>query len=140
MQRVAVVGPVASGKTTLAHALAQRAGLPHTELDVLRFALGWSQVPDGEFRGRVAELVRRERWVIDGNYASVRDLLWRRADTVVWLDYSLSVVLWRLLSRTVRRVVGREDLGSGRRERIGRLFDAKVDHLVGDHFAPAITR
>ena len=64
----------------------------------------------------------RNEWVIDGNYALVRDLLWSRADTVVWLDLSLPVVLRRLLVRTVRRLVSKEDLGNGNRERLGRVL------------------
>jgi hypothetical protein len=37
------------------------------------------------FRGRVASVVATERWVIDGNYSKVRDLVWGRAEDVVWL-------------------------------------------------------
>ena len=121
MQRLALVGPVGAGKSALADEVARRTGVERTELDALRFDDQWQQLPEAEFRAEVERITAADRWIVDGNYASVRDVLWRRADTVVWLDYSLPVVLWRLVSRTLRRVITREDLGSGRRENVRRL-------------------
>jgi adenylate kinase family enzyme len=106
----------------MATAVAGRLGIPHLELDRLRYGPGWHEVPDEEFQESVAAWAKRDDWVIDGNYASVRDLLWSRADLVVWIDLPLSVVLRRLLLRTVRRLVSRDDLGHGNRERLGRIF------------------
>src|SRR5262249_52747678 len=58
-----------------------------------------------------------DRWVVGGNYSKARDLIWRRADTLVWLDYNFPLVMGRLFRRTVKRIVTQEDLwGSGNRE------------------------
>ena len=46
----------------------------------------------------------------------MRDVVWSRADTLVWLDYALPVVLWRVVSRTILRIVKREELWHGNRE------------------------
>ena len=59
---------------------------------------------------------------MDGNYSQVRDIAWGRADTLVWLDYALPLVLWRVISRTVRRIVSREELWSGNRESLRTAF------------------
>ena len=56
------------------------------------------------FRARVAAAIARPTWVADGNYSKVRDLVWARADTVVWLDYPLPVVVARLVRRTLTRM------------------------------------
>jgi adenylate kinase family enzyme len=73
-------------------------------------------IPAEVLRGRVAIAADQDAWVIDGNYSAVRDLVWPRADTVVWLDPPRRVVMWRVISRTVRRIVTREVLWSGNRE------------------------
>ena len=114
-RRIAVVGTCGSGKTTLAGGLARRLGLPHVELDALHWGPGWTEAPG--FHDRVQEAVAGETWVTDGNYSVVRDVVWTRVDTVVWLDYGLPTILRRLLWRTVRRIFTREVLWSGNRER-----------------------
>ena len=87
MQRVSVVGTSGSGKSTLGAALAKRLGTEFLELDSVFHQPGWVPLPDEEFRRRVGDAVAGERWVVDGNYSSkVRDIVWARADTVVWLD------------------------------------------------------
>src|ERR1700687_4971827 len=57
-------------------------------------------------------------WVGAGTYGAVRDLLWPRADTIVWLDSPLPLVLGRLAARTLRRGITREVLWSGNRENL----------------------
>jgi hypothetical protein len=54
--------------------------------------------------------------VVDGNYGVVRDVVWARVDTVVWLDISLPLVLWRVTARTARRAARREVLWGTNRE------------------------
>ncbi|MFZ3080715.1 MAG: Imm5 family immunity protein [Bellilinea sp.] len=69
-------------------------------------------------------------WVVDGNYAKVRDIIWPRADTLIWLELPLAVVLWRLFWRTVRRVVTREELWNGNKETFRGAFFSKDSLLV----------
>ena len=118
LRRIAVIGTTGSGKTTLASRLAQRLGIPHVELDALHWGPNWTHAPLELFRERVAQALNGEAWVVDGNYSRVRDIVWRRADTVVWLDYPLAVVMGRLVWRTFRRIFTREELWSGNRERL----------------------
>ena len=123
MRRIAVVGPTGSGKTTLAAALAERLRIPHVELDALHWGPGWATPELEAFREFVTNALAGQAWVVDGNYRKVRDVVWVRADTLVWLDYPLWLTLWRLLRRTVRRVSSRETLWNGNRETwMGTLF------------------
>jgi adenylate kinase family enzyme len=136
MRRVAVVGVTSSGKTTLAQELARRLGAPHIEMDALHWGAGWVQAEPELFRQRVSEALAPEAWVADGNYGEVRDLVWGRADTLVWLDYPLARALWRLIVRTFRRVGRRIVLWNGNRETLrGALFsrDSLFLYLFESH-------
>lgn len=120
--RIVVVGSTAAGKSTMASQLAQRLGLRHVELDALHWEANWTQAATDVLRDRVAAAIAGDRWVVDGNYSTVRDLVWPRADTLVWLDYSLPLILLRLTHRTVARVARREELWNGNRERFFTQF------------------
>jgi adenylate kinase family enzyme len=121
-RRIAVVGTSGSGKTTLASRLAQRLRIPHVELDALHWGPDWTPVSWELFRERVSHVLSGDAWSTDGNYSRVRDIVWGRADTVVWLDYSLPVVMARVTRRTMKRTLGREELWNGNRERFWAAF------------------
>jgi adenylate kinase family enzyme len=122
LRRVVVVGTSGSGKTTMAQHLAQHLSIPHIELDALHWDPDWTPVPREIFRQRVSEALQGEAWTTDGNYSAVRDVVWGRADTVVWLDYPLPVILWRVTTRTIRRIVKQEELWNENREQFGMAF------------------
>jgi adenylate kinase family enzyme len=116
VERIVIVGTTGSGKSTLAARLSQQLDLRHIDLDMLHWESGWKGADSSVFRARVAAAVREGRWIVAGNYSSVRDLIWPNADTLIWLDYSLPIIFWRLLRRTFKRIVTREDLwGTGNR-------------------------
>src|SRR5262245_3060325 len=117
MNRISVVGTSGSGKTTIAGKLSKILGIPHVELDDLHWGANWTPAPRDVFRSRLREAIKADRWVVDGNYSKDgRDLIWERADTYVWLNYSLPVMLHRILRRTLRRVVTGEECCNGNRE------------------------
>ena len=122
MLRVAVVGTTGSGKTTLAGQISHLLAIPHVELDSLHWEPNWTEAPVEVFRNRVAQALSGTAWVVDGNYSKVRDIVWSRADTIVWLDYSLTVILGQLVRRTVQRIATREELWSGNRESLRTTF------------------
>jgi adenylate kinase family enzyme len=121
-RRIVIVGNTGSGKSTLAASLAALLRLPYVELDALHWDANWTAASDATFRTRAAGALSTDGWVVDGNYHKVRDIVWSRADTLIWLDYPLRVNLWRLTKRTVRRVFLREVLWNGNQERFREAF------------------
>ncbi len=113
---LAIIGSAGAGKTTLACQVAQQLGLNHIELDALYWDADWTPASHELFRSRTAAALNGRHWVADGNYSIVRDIVWGRADSIVWLDYPLWLVLWRVWWRTLRRIWGREMLWNGNRE------------------------
>ena len=120
-----MVGTSGSGKTTFGRALAARLDVPFVELDAINWQPGWTPMPEDEFRRRVADVVTADRWVIDGNYAAVRDLVLARATTVAWLDYSRARIMTQVIRRSVSRAITRRELWNGNRERITSWLDAE---------------
>jgi adenylate kinase family enzyme len=96
--------------------LAASLGAPFVELDSIFHQAGWTDLPTDEFRRRVADLTTGDTWVVDGNYSRVRDLVWARADTVIWFDLPRPLVMRRVILRTLRRAVTRQELWNGNRE------------------------
>jgi adenylate kinase family enzyme len=116
LKRICVVGTSGAGKTTLAVNIAQKLNMAHIELDALHWDANWRGAPRDVFLQRVREAIGGERWVCSGNYSAVRELTWRAADTIIWLDYAFPVVFGRTLKRTATRIVTQEELWNGNRE------------------------
>lgn len=129
LQRVAVIGTSCSGKTVFARRLAAQLRQPHIELDALFWGPNWTARPIGAFQALVADVVASDRWVIDGNYSTVQDLVWSRVSSIVWLNYSFRLVMARALRRTVRRSIRREVLFSGNYESLTTAFFSRQSIL-----------
>ena len=121
-QRIHIVGTAGSGKTTLGRELSARLGIPHIELDRLFWEENWRKSDLKVFKTRVREALSGESWVVEGNYSLAREIVWERVELVVWLDFSLWICLWRVLTRSVRRILSREELWHGNRETIRGSF------------------
>lgn len=130
--RFVVVGTTGCGKSVLAQQLSRLYGVPHVELDAFNWEPNWTTASTDLFRQRVEQALRGSGWVVDGNYSEVRDLVWPRGTTLVWLDYPLGIIMWR----TFRRIVSREELWNGNRERLrNQLFsrDSLFLYAVRSH-------
>jgi len=103
----------------LARELGRRLGLPVVHLDRVFWRPGWVEPPRDEWERLHREALAGDAWIADGNYGStMRDRL-RWADTIVLIDPSPAVCLWRVFRRQLRwlgRV--RDDLPPGCPERL----------------------
>lgn len=120
--RIAVIGATGSGKTTLAQQMGDILDLKVIELDALHWMPGWTEKPWVEIRAELDPMTRQDNWVTDGNYGQVRDLVWPRADTIIWLDYPFLLIFFRLFVRTLKRVFLKIELWNGNRERFRENF------------------
>jgi adenylate kinase family enzyme len=99
MQRVLIIGPCGAGKSTLAFDLGKRLGLPVFHMDKLNWKPGWVEGGKDEIRRQLKTIVATDRWLIDGNYGGTLGERLERADTVVYLDFPISLCVARLLRR-----------------------------------------
>jgi len=133
-RRVPIIGNSGSGKSTLARALSTRLKIPHIELDALNWRPGWkglsTDAPD-EWARVVAEAIAGGEWITDGNYSrGALPQIWPRATDVIWLDYPLSLIMGRVLRRSVIRAISGAELwpGTGNRESLRQWL--RKDHPI----------
>ncbi len=119
IQRFAVIGTTGSGKTTLSSLIAERRHIPHIEIDALYWKSNWSHAEHEELRTVIDQLTCTKKWVVDGNYGFCRDIVWGRAQAVVWLDYPLWKTFQQLLFRTLERSRSHELLWGTNYENMG---------------------
>ena len=102
MQRVLIIGSAGAGKSTLARRLGVITGLPVVHLDAHYWNAGWRPTPPDEWTQRVAELLRGDAWIIDGNYSATLTERVDAADTVILLELSRLRCLYRVFVRGIR--------------------------------------
>ena len=93
MRKIIVIGCPGSGKSTFSRALCKRTGLPLYHLDMMYWNEDRTTVEKSVFRERLSAVLKKDEWIIDGNYASTMEERIRACDTVVFLDYPLNICL-----------------------------------------------
>lgn len=129
LKRVVIVGTSSSGKTTFGRSLSQILNIEHIELDEFHWGPNWTPAKPEDFRQRVDIFTQKEFWIVDGNYSSVSDLVWKRATDIIWLDYPLLLILKRFFTRSVSRSITKEELWSGNRETVWNSIFSKESLL-----------
>jgi len=117
----------------MAQRIAGALHIPLIELDAINWQAGWrdlNQHDPQEFKRRVADAAAADAWVMAGNYSLVRPIYIARVTHVVWLDYVRSVVMRRVIWRSLVRAIDRKELwpGTGNREDFRRWLDK--DHPI----------
>ena len=93
MKKVMVIGCPGSGKSTFSRTLHEITGLPVFHLDMLFWNEDRTTVEKEVFRDRLAEVIAKDNWIMDGNYGSTMELRMQACDTVFFLDYPLDVCM-----------------------------------------------
>lgn len=114
--RICILGPSNSGKSTLADAIARRRGLEVIHLDRLYHLpnTDWEARPKDEFIALHDAAIAHERWVMDGNYSVCMPQRFRRATGLIVLDVSTVASLLRYFRRTLLEKERRGALAGGR--------------------------
>ena len=107
MERIMVIGSPGAGKSTFSRKLRDVTGLPLYYLDTIWHKQDRTNISKEEFDEKLMDIVKEDRWIIDGNYQRTLKKRLERCDTVFFLDYPLEVCLEGAAARIGKK---REDL------------------------------
>lgn len=119
MKKILIIGAGGAGKSTFARRLSEILKLEVIHLDALYWQAGWVETPKPEWKEKVEELLKRDAWIMDGNYSGTLDIRIEACDTVIFLDIAPLTCLWRIFKRLLqyhnRR---RPDMAAGCEEKL----------------------
>lgn len=122
MQNIVIIGATGAGKTTVAAKMAEKLGLKQIQLDELFWQPGWGIPPLDIFIAGVEMALKEDGWVVCGNYTQLKTLVWEKADTILWLDYSFLLCFSRLMRRTLNNILKKKTICNGNVETWQRVF------------------
>jgi len=105
--RIILIGPPGAGKSHLAKELSAISDLPLYHLDKLYWKENWAETPRNEFIEIQKNIVKQDKWIIDGSYSSTLKYRIEKCDTVILMDFDIEECLENEKSR---RGIKRSDL------------------------------
>lgn len=102
--------------------------VPTLELDSLYHGSGWTVRPT--FVSDVDRFTSAPAWALEWQYSAVKPLLLNRSDVLVWLDHSRWTVMRRVVRRTLRRRIFKQELWNGNHEPPLRTFFTDPEHII----------
>jgi len=103
MKKIIILGSSGAGKSTLAKKLQKILGIDIIHLDQYYWKPNWIRSETEEWRNKVKELIKRDAWIMDGNYQSTLDIRLPEADTVIFLNFSAPICFFRALKRRFKQ-------------------------------------
>lgn len=123
MKRIIIIGCGGSGKSTLARRLGEVLNIEVFHLDKLYWQPNWIEPPKDEWQKTVEEILKRDSWIIDGNFGGTMEMRLAGCDTAIFLDFPRTVCLYRVLKRRLKyRNTNRPDMTFGCNEKIDPEF------------------
>ncbi len=123
MKRIIIIGICGAGKSTFAKKLSEKLEIELFHLDKIYWKPNWVERKKEDFDTNLKAIIEKETWIIDGNYKRTMKLRIKRADTVIFLDYSTSTAMFRVFKRRFQFMFKqREDVAVGCKENINWEF------------------
>lgn len=119
-KRIAIIGPNASGKTTLSRILSKKTSLPIIHVDSYIWGENWTENHRETAENQLKEILKdQESWIVDGYINLCPQEMLELADLVIYLNYSNRRAFIHSIKRWIKhRKNKREELPVGCEEKL----------------------
>jgi adenylate kinase family enzyme len=132
MKKILVIGTSGSGKSTLAKQLSELLDVQFFPSDNFYWKAGWKIAPSEKVLEQVKSVLSQKKWILDGNFETERELVWKQADCIVWLDYSLVVIIKQVAARNFKWLLACQTTWSGNKMTFQRAISG-IRHAIKSH-------
>lgn len=115
-KRIIIIGSAGSGKTVLSNKLSKKLNIEVTHLDKIYWQANWKRQPDDYCIEKTIDVVKNDKWILDGNYIQTLDIRLEKADLVILLKINRFKCIKSLFERrrlTRKNEIVRDDLADG---------------------------
>ncbi|MBQ6877365.1 MAG: topology modulation protein [Oscillospiraceae bacterium] len=102
MKRILVIGGNGSGKSTFSKKLGEKTGLPVVHLDKIFWHGNWEYISREKFDILLDSELKKESWIIDGNFERTLEKRVQYCDTVFYFDFSTIRCLFGVTERVLK--------------------------------------
>lgn len=120
--RISIIGGPGTGKTTLANILSEEYNIPATHIDGIHHLQNWQVRNKSERDKIILNIVKEEKWIIDGTYHHTLKTRIESSDLIIWLDYSSFSQLKGVIKRFIKNPGKEKKEIPGCRERLNFEF------------------
>lgn len=102
-ERICIIGPSCSGKSTLCKTLGAHLGYPHLHLDQIAHLenTNWVRRDNDAFIALHDDFIAQDQWIIEGNYSITMPQRFQRATSIIWLNPSRLSFFRHYIRRTL---------------------------------------
>ncbi len=102
INKISIIGGSGTGKTTLSESLSKDVNIPVYHIDGIHHLKNWKVRDSNERDKIILDLIKKEKWIIDGTYHSTLQARLEKSDLIIYLDYSTLAQVKGALGRFIK--------------------------------------